>query len=253
MTSYSPCPEQARCERGFTLVELTVVLLIVGLLVGGLVLPLSVQRDIQNLSATRRQLVEIREALLGFAAAHGRLPCPARVRRPASKMSMWRPASAGMPGLSCPPSPWASRRSMRRAMRWTLGATGFAMPLPNPSLAVARWYSLMLVVSSSYGVGRAPTPDLRVCSTSVGIGGDTCAAGAELASGAVAVVWSTGGNGVSPGADEQANATSQADVRTFVSHAPSPADAPQGEFDDILVWLSPHVLYNRMISAGRLP
>ena len=42
MTSYLPIPEPAHDERGFTLVELTVVLLIVSLLVGGLLLPLSV-------------------------------------------------------------------------------------------------------------------------------------------------------------------------------------------------------------------
>jgi hypothetical protein len=67
----------------------------------------------------------------------------------------------------------------------------------------------------------------------------------------VAVVLSTGPNGVSGahGADEAANLDAD---RVFVHHVPTPAGSAN-EFDDILTWLSPNVLYNRLISAGPLP
>ena len=63
--------------RGFTIVELTVVLVIVSLILGGLMLSLTATRDVASLRDTQRQLTEIKDALLGFSAANGRLPCPA--------------------------------------------------------------------------------------------------------------------------------------------------------------------------------
>ena len=63
--------------KGFSLLELAIALAVVGLLLGGLLIPLSTQVAQRNESATQKQLDEIKEALLGFAAANGRLPCPA--------------------------------------------------------------------------------------------------------------------------------------------------------------------------------
>ena len=94
------------------------------------------------------------------------------------------------------------------------------------------------------------TPDLRVCNTGVGIAGGNCAsAAATLTDTAVAVVYSRGRNGgVAPAStDETANGNAD---RVVVSHTPTTG---ANEFDDIVAWLSPNVLYNRMIAAGRLP
>jgi hypothetical protein len=51
-------------------------------------------------------------------------------------------------------------------------------------------------------------------------------------------------------ADEPQNTNGDS---TFVSRPPSPADAAAGEFDDIVTWLSKYLVFNRMVSAGRLP
>ena len=99
-------------------------------------------------------------------------------------------------------------------------------------------------------------PELRVCNISVGItgSGDTaaCATGTDLTSSAIAIIFSVNKNGgaLPSGEDELANRSNN---RTFVSHTQSPPSAPQGEFDDLVDWLSPNILYNRIISAGRLP
>lgn len=64
-------------KPGFTLIEMTMVLLIVGLLVGSFIIPLGAQMDINNLKLTDQRLAQAKEALLGYAARNRRLPCPA--------------------------------------------------------------------------------------------------------------------------------------------------------------------------------
>lgn len=60
-------------------------------------------------------------------------------------------------------------------------------------------------------------------------------------------------------ADENSNATrlsADPPIRAgFVSRAPQAesASGAGGEFDDIVVWISPSILFNRMVAAGRLP
>lgn len=63
-------------QKAFTLIEIAVVLLIVALLLGSILGPLSIQIDVQNFKKTQRVLEQAKEALLGYAAINGRLPCP---------------------------------------------------------------------------------------------------------------------------------------------------------------------------------
>ncbi len=65
-----------RCLRGFTLVELTVVLFIVSLLLAGLWLPLREGIESERRVETQTRLKSVEESLYGFAIANGRLPCP---------------------------------------------------------------------------------------------------------------------------------------------------------------------------------
>src|SRR5688572_15259529 len=64
-------------SRGFSLVELAVVLAVVGLLLGSLMYTLQAQTEQRAREETQRRLEQAREALLGYAVANGRLPCPA--------------------------------------------------------------------------------------------------------------------------------------------------------------------------------
>lgn len=62
--------------RGFTLAEIAIVTAILGLLVVGFLGSLSAQVNQGRISATQRQLDDIKEVLLGFAAQKGYVPCP---------------------------------------------------------------------------------------------------------------------------------------------------------------------------------
>ena len=239
-------------SRGFTLVELSIVLIIVALLTGGLLMSLGAQREVQAIRDTEARLASIQEALLGFAAANGRLPCPATstsngVEDPAGGGTCSAPYDGFVPAV-------------------TLGIT----PVDTQGYTVDAWgrrirYAVSNANSNGFTTdnGMRTTglaslaPDLRVCSAGPANAGN-CPTGTTLSSSAVAVAYSLGPNGASGGAgtDEAANPNPNSAVtadRVFVSHPPSAPGAANGEFDDLVVWLSPNILYNRMIAAGRLP
>src|SRR5262252_4931577 len=71
-------------ERGFTLIELAVVLTIMGLALGGLANTDTEQSEQRSFEETRRRLEQARDLLLAFAVVNGRLPCPARYAGAAS-------------------------------------------------------------------------------------------------------------------------------------------------------------------------
>ncbi len=64
-------------HSGFTLIEMAVVLTIIGLLVGSLLVPLMTQIDNAKIQSTTKILAEIKTALINYATANNRLPCPA--------------------------------------------------------------------------------------------------------------------------------------------------------------------------------
>lgn len=239
-----------RTENGFTLVELAIVLVIVALLVGGMLISFGTQRDLSDSSETQKQLNDIRDALLGFVAANGRLPCPASP----SATGIEKPVGGG----ACD-NPWDGF-----VPAVTLGIT----PTDAQGYAIDSWgHPIRYAITTKNGNAFTTvngmttawttglTPDLRICNTATGLSGSggsaECAASTTLSETAVAVILSRGKNGgIAPSStDETANGNTD---RLFVSHTPTPASSGN-EFDDLVTWLSPNILYNRMISAGRLP
>src|SRR5258706_10493071 len=81
--SLHPEPGAMSRSKGFSLVELAVALAIIALLLAGALIPLSTQMDVRNVADTQRTMESIREAIVGFAQANGRLPCPANGTVPA--------------------------------------------------------------------------------------------------------------------------------------------------------------------------
>jgi prepilin-type N-terminal cleavage/methylation domain-containing protein len=56
--------------RGFTLIEMAIVLIIVTLLIGGLAVPLAAQIQARRIAETNKTLDEAREAIMGYAMSH---------------------------------------------------------------------------------------------------------------------------------------------------------------------------------------
>jgi prepilin-type N-terminal cleavage/methylation domain-containing protein len=85
-------------DKGFTIAELAVALVILALLLFGAMIPFSTQVEIRNIADTRRTMDSIKDAIVGFAQANGRLPCPANGATPAGTVdsATWpTPVAAG--------------------------------------------------------------------------------------------------------------------------------------------------------------
>ena len=232
---------------------------IIVLLLGSILVPLGTQVEQRQLQDTQKYLEDIKEALIGFAVANGRLPCPASA------------ASNGAEAFAAGGS--AANGNCSNFFNGFAPATALGIStVDNQGFAVDPWGNRMryAVTSananaftttngmSSVGLGTL-APNLLVCSTATGISATACAAGSSLTSlpGVIAVIYSAGRNGATGGTglDEAANPNpnSANNDRVFVFHTPTPATAANGEFDDIMTWLSPNILYNRMVAAGELP
>jgi prepilin-type N-terminal cleavage/methylation domain-containing protein len=245
-------------ESGFSLVEIAVVLVIVGLLIGGLLAPLAMQMDQRNFTETQKRLDNIREELLGFAIANGRLPCPASTSSNGDESPSgggtctnyydgFVPAKAL--GLQQLDSSGYALDGYNNRIRYVLAQTVSGCPA-TPAFSSST-------NMKSNGLQCLPS-DLLVCKSSQvsGFNSTSCGTGTNSlvnANTVVAIVFSEGKNGAttdSSRTDELANTDANA---TFVYHTPSPSGATGGEYDDLMVWLSAGLLYGRMVNAGVLP
>jgi type II secretory pathway pseudopilin PulG len=246
---------------GFSLVELTIVMLIVVLLLGGLLPTLSSQVEQRQANETRKQLDDIQQALIGYAVINGRLPCPA-TSTPTNSYGAENFAAGGdTTNGNC------SNFNDGFVPAATLGLTqvdsqGFAVDAWNNRIRYAVTSSSAYAFTTTSGMKNnfstllTPT-SLLVCSNSTasGFNASSCGTNNALTSsppGVPVVILSTGKNGGrgSAGTDEAANLDGN---KTFVSHTPTPSGSANGEFDDIVVWISPNILINRMVAAGQLP
>lgn len=241
---------QPQHQAGFTLVEMAIVMIIFGVLLAAFLTPLQAQRNIAFQRETETLLAQAHQALLGYAQANGRLPCPATNN-----------GTAVFPddtGTANPNASGACVQSVGFLPAATLGlqpadAQGFAVDAWNNRIryAVTTANANAFTTSNAMNdIGMAVlTPDLRVSCGQTATA--ECTPANLLTSNAVAVIFSLGETGgqASGGADENANL--DADT-VFVSHDIAAAGSPNGAFDHLVTWVSPYTLYNAMIQAGQL-
>lgn len=250
-------PLRARA-RGFTLTELAIVAMIIALLAGGLLMTLAAQNDNRELADTRRTLDVARDALIGFAVANGRLPCPA------TAISGGREDPIG--GGACTIALDAAAGSAIQPGFVPAVTLGIG-PANGAGQLIDAWgnpvrYAVTRVTAgagtnafTTAGQLRAAgytglTTDLVVCVDLPGAAAATCPAN-RTHTFVAAVVFSTGKTGASGplGPDEQENlnvGVAPAQNPVFVTHV------PLADFDDLVVSLSAPVLYGRLVAAGAL-
>lgn len=251
-------------QSGFTLIELAIVILIMGLILGGLAMPLATQRENARLQEAVDQLDGVAKAIEGFSLVNGFLPCPAT------------PSSSGTAAVSA---------GSCAAQHGFVPATTLDLPgsRNDDNLLLDPWGSpLRYSVSASDSDGDGQwdfvtpgemrdvsmpnlNPDLTVCSTSAGASATGCgSANATLSDQSPAIVLSLGKDWNSfSSADQLANVGATlsggpsgrsyrvASDIVFVSRGRS--NQPGAEFDDSLRWISSNGLFRGMVEAGRLP
>jgi prepilin-type N-terminal cleavage/methylation domain-containing protein len=235
---------RAPYQSGFSLIELAIVLVVVALLLGGLLVPLTTQIEQQKIRETQKAMEEIKEALIGFAIVNGRLPRPAQsatngAENPTTCASRPSPTSeAACTGFV----PWETLGVSK------LDAWGKIFRYSvTPGFADA---SFSLTLSGSKNVKtREATPPFNEISLATNVPAVIFSYGARnLGTGDMGNILS---NGSSTNFDEVANDTAST---TFYSRTSTEVSSPPGgEFDDLVTWLSPNILFNRMVAAGRLP
>lgn len=62
--------------KGFTLIEMAMVLLIVGLLTSSLLMPINTQLQLRRTSQTEKMLNQIKQAVISYTVLEQTLPCP---------------------------------------------------------------------------------------------------------------------------------------------------------------------------------
>lgn len=263
MTPSSHCPEAPRRRAaGFTLVEVVLVMLIMAMLAASLSIPLAAQLQMRRGEETRRQLEEARDALLGFAVANARLPCPAT---PASRgQESFAPGGspangacetfhggylpAAMLGVAPVDSegfardPWGGTSNRIRYAIFGGTVNGVAHPLTRANGMQSATLS---------GLGGA-SHYLYICAEGGPAGGGDCGPAAnQVTRRAAFVLLSLGANassGPAAGSDEARNVDGDA---AFVAREHSTSVGR--EYDDVLHWVTIHLVINRMVLAGRLP
>lgn len=254
-------------KNGFSLIEMAIVLFIVALLLGGLLPTVSSQIEQQRRSETRKQLDEIQQALIGFAFANGRLPCPADRTIVSGQANAGLEVTTGTGAtLTCSAAivtnnaawgvlPWATlgvNETDAWGRRFTYRVTLHFADAIELETNTSGCTLVTLPVSPLFA-------SFALCSNGNVTVRTAATGGTNVASTIPAVIVSHGTNGLGaytpaglqvtpvPATTSDEGENVYTTNLIFVSHDITPT------FDDMVVWITPNILFNRMVSAGKLP
>ncbi len=234
-------PNRPTRQAGFTLVEIAIVLLIVGLMIGGLIAPLSSQLEQRRVSETQQTMEQAREALIGYAVRNGYLPCPA-----ISAQDGREDRSGNLCNKRYGYLPWTTLGMGRldgwgRVIQYSV-TPAFTNNAVFFAIHTARDITIATRDANGDTVQASEINDIPAVLISFGRNGYGATSDQNT------LLADTGVNNV----DEKTNL--QSGGTTFVTRVPATdAAAPGGEFDDMVLWISPNILVNRMVAAQRLP
>lgn len=268
-------------SRGFTLIEMAIVLVIITILIGGLAMPLSAQIQARRIAETRQTLQEAREATMGYAMSHtipNKCTCSYDGAGDLASSTCVLPAPPWCPATGIPnqsstetyirhylPCPDTDNPPDGKENRIGTSCAGPSGLLPWVDLGIApqdawgnrlHYAVISQVADASTGFSASTTlPDpIVICTT------HTCnKLSPDVAGNVVFVLVSHGPNGwganningttlaAPTGLDERENLDGNL---IYISRSPTKPDAASGEFDDLAVWVSLAYLVNHICPTG---
>tara|TARA_R110000782_G_scaffold166718_7_gene258638 strand:- start:700 stop:1446 length:747 start_codon:yes stop_codon:yes gene_type:complete len=241
-------------QNGFSLVELAMVLFIVSLMIGGLLVPLATSVEQAEREDTQRQLDDVKEALYAFGVVNGRLPCPDCTSTSVTGCGSVTPndgvedQTASSPFLDC--------ASLFGNLPWTtLGV--------DENDAWGQHFTYRVTQAFAYEVANT-TAVTAPCNDSADAAFDLCTPGDIDVSeteddGTPTVADNVAAIAISHGMDysEPTHSALQLDNTdtdfTFVKKDFSRDYSGGTDFDDLMIWISPSILKNNLVNAGKLP
>lgn len=232
-----------RCSNGFSLIELSVVILLVTLLLGSILVPLQTQVEQRQYRETEKRLEQIKEALIGYAISNRYLPCPAVSATNGAEDRTGTACTGGkrigfVPWVALgiqPSDPWDNFLRYSVDPEFTISDPLNRFTLDDVGDITVR------TRNSSGAVNLATTVPVIVLSH--GKNGFGATSVSNVARGLPATWNNT--------LDEFANANNSTSFwsRTISTNT----GAAGGQFDDAVTWITPGILASKMVGAGRLP
>ncbi len=254
-----------RYAKGFTLIELAVVLVIVGILAGSFITTLGSRIDVTRRAETIDEIEDIKQALFGYAMSNNfiHLPCPDCRNSACIKDAVNNFANDGIedrvgPVCDVDVADAIAVELPIGNLPWQTLGLGYGDSWAN---RYNYWVSDSISDNgASFQLTPPPAWNTAVINTRVGTVINA------ISTNAVVIIMSQGKNGygainmqnvakpVVPPAnlDEVENTN---DDLTFITRPQTATGVSVlvGEFDDILSWISEYELKAKMVEAGRLP
>ena len=274
-------------SRGFTLIEMAIVLVIITILIGGLAMPLSAQIQARRIAETRQDMEAIHDALIGYAMSHTTSACTC---------AYTSDVLDGLPTTTCTASLCSAIFTLTGTATLTLQPRHY-LPCPdgnNDGLEDARnasgqctnkraglpWITLGVNGADAWGNRYTYAVDRTYSNDQTGFISTPTGTEAELKiypnaactapvvmQDIPAVVVSHGPKGrgarnmsggtplapASVAADERQNLDTITGSLPCNSTTSFVSRTPTDDFDDLVIWLSKYPLFNRVCPAGGCP
>ncbi|MFK5969637.1 MAG: prepilin-type N-terminal cleavage/methylation domain-containing protein [Candidatus Marithrix sp.] len=233
-----------KTSPGFTLVEMSIVLIIIGFLIGGMFAPLSMQMNQQKIRDTKKTLETIKEALMGYAILNDRLPCPAKCYKYKDENSI------------CFGGTFVNKYVGKEDDTDTTFCEQEGY-LPWVDLGVSQYDAWGNIFR--YRLDNSYDTSLTSSDTSSGLKirniNSNHLTNETVNSNVIAIIYSCGKNGM-PDATNAISGYTGANcspISLVTKDIYTQDFYVENEFDDMLVWLPKTILINQLVSAGKWP